>query len=213
MSYARDRDWRTRGVGAIASADGSPQRRMQRQQMARMSAARDRAMVKIARGGLGLVAIDPSQGPTYDVSGGTGYTMPPPVKARPGYTMVPPSVVTASTGYTLIPPPTLTLSVGEPLGPRPHPQPSDPVLLPPSQKPPTTTAGSSSSGSSSSGSSGGGGGVGVTMGPPAPLPPIPQLPVDLPDPVMQAPDNTMRNVLIAGSAALAAYLLLFRGRS
>lgn len=47
----------------------------------------------------------------------------------------------------------------------------------------------------------------------APIPPIPVL--DTPDQptAAPAPDNTMRNVLIAGGAALAAYLLLFRRRT
>lgn len=50
------------------------------------------------------------------------------------------------------------------------------------------------------------------MGPPAPLPPISPLPpLDVTDPTVGVqPDNTMRNVLIAGGAAIAAYLLFFR---
>lgn len=51
------------------------------------------------------------------------------------------------------------------------------------------------------------------MGPAAPLPPIPSLPVDVSEPAEPQGSNTMRNALIAGGAALAAYLLFVRGRN
>jgi len=51
------------------------------------------------------------------------------------------------------------------------------------------------------------------MGPAPVSPPIPPIPaLDTGEQVATAPagDNTMRNVFIAGGAALVAYLLLFR---
>lgn len=60
----------------------------------------------------------------------------------------------------------------------------------------------------------GGGSVGVAMGPApasAPIPFIPTLDTGAQDQTMPGvPDNTMRNVIIAGGAALAAYLLFRR---
>jgi hypothetical protein len=155
-------------------------------------------MANIARGALGLVAMDPG-------SAGGGVTTPPStapsgvyrIGFAPGATY---SSITTSTNITPQPPPAYTVSE---LGPAPHPQPIDPILVPPSA-------------STVVGGGGGGGNIGVAMGPPQPIDPIPPIPtLDTGEPPVSVPasDNTMRNILIAGGAALAAYLLFFRKRT
>jgi hypothetical protein len=61
MAYMRDPDAASRGVGAIASVDHSqPSARAQRVQMGRALARRDRAMARIAQGALGAVDKRPT---------------------------------------------------------------------------------------------------------------------------------------------------------
>ncbi len=201
MSYTRDRDWATRGVRAIASADNSPTRQAQRLRMAQATRARDRAMASITRGALGLVTSDSS-----GEGGGGGGGVPKVGPIRPTVGFVPGatySAITTNVDLAPKPPPPYTMSPGaggDTIGPAPHPQPTDPVRPPPRVSPPS--------------GGGGGGGTGVAMGPAAPLPPIPSLPpVDVSEPAEPQGSNTMRNALIAGGAALAAYLLFVRGRN
>ncbi len=187
MSYGRDRDRATRGVGAIAAADHSRARRHARSMQGRATMARDRAMAAITHGALGRV-------PMADVA----QTYVPVVNLRlPALTApigkIVPSSATTSTPIVSPPPPPVS-----PPPPAPPPPPADPVLL-----------------------SGGGGAspgpmtTGVSMGP-SPviaLPPMPDLPT-LPDlPVAPTtPDNTLRNVILVGGAAVAAWLY-FRRRA
>ena len=200
MSYMRDPDRATRGVRAIASADNSPRRQAHQLRRIHATQSRDRAMASIARGALGLVAMDPGA-----AGGGVASSTPSgtyKIGFTPGATY---TSFTTSTNITPQPPPVYTVS-GD--GLVPHPQPIDPraLLPPPTPAPPSASA-----------DAGGGGGVsnvGVAMGPASsPIPPIP--PLDIGEPPVTAPasDNTMRNVLIAGGAAVAAYFLFFRKRS
>jgi hypothetical protein len=204
MSYMRDPDRATRGVRAIASADNSPGRRALQLRRARATRARDRAMASIARGALGLVAMDPGAAGAGVATGTPSGTYK--IGFTPGATY---TSVTTSTDITPQPPPAYTVSN---VGPAPRPQPVDPGTL----LPPPTPAPPSSSTDAGGGGGGGASNVGVAMGPAPislPIPPIPTL--DTGEPAMVAPssDNTMRNVLIAGGAALAAYFLFFRKRS
>jgi hypothetical protein len=181
MAYMRDHDHATRGVRAIASADGSPARQVRRLRMAQATGARDRAMARITRGALGAA--------------------PYVVGFVPGATY---AAVSTSVDLAPVPPTSYTLQPTDPgrigAGPAPRPAPAPPISPP-----------------SSSGSPGGGAsGSGVAMGPPVISPPIPAIPVldtGDPSPTVAAPDNTMRNVLIAAGAAVGAYFLFIRGRS
>jgi hypothetical protein len=197
----RDPDRATRGVRAIASADKSPRRRVLALRRMQATQARDHAMASIARGALGFVVTDPGTAGA-GVTGTTAGTYK--IGFTPGATY---TSFTTPVNITPQPPPAYTASG---VGPAPHPQPIDPgtLLPPPTPAPPSA--------STDAGGGGGGGNVGVAMGPAPVYPPIPPIPtLDTGEPAMVAPssDNTMRNVLIAGAAALAAYLLLFRKRS
>jgi len=198
MSYMRDPDRATRGVRAIASADNSPRRQAHQLRRIHATQSRDRAMASIVRGALGLVAMDPGAAGA-GVASGTPYK----IGFTPGATY---TSFTTSATITPQPPPVYTIS-GD--GLVPHPRPID-LLPPPTPAPPSASV-----------DAGGGGGtapsnVGVAMGPaPAssPIPPIPTLETGEPPVTSPTSDNTMRNVLIAGGAAVAAYLLFFRKRS
>lgn len=214
MSYIRDPDRATRGVRAIASADNSPARQARRLRMAQATRARDRVMASIARGSLGAVIAGDSgngggggsrsttrPGPTIGFTPGATYTS---FTTSANITPTPPSYTVSGVGPAPRPQPTDPGSIG----PAPHPQPIDPVLSPPPAVSPPASSGSGGGGG------GGGGSFGVAMGPPAASPPIPVIPpldTGIPDQAAVPPaDNTMRNVLIAGGAALAAYFLFFR---
>lgn len=213
MSYIRDPDRATRGVRAIASADNSPARQARRLRMAQATRARDRVMASIARGSLGAVIAGDSgnggggggsrsttrPGPTIGFTPGATYTS---FTTSANITPTPSSYTVSGVGPAPHPQPTDPGSIG----PAPHPQPIDPVLSPPPAVSPPASSGS--------GGGGGGGSFGVAMGPPATSPPIPIIPpldTGIPDQAAVPPaDNTMRNALIAGGVAMAAYFLFFR---
>ncbi len=183
MSYGRDRDRATRGVGAIAAADHSRARQHARSLQGRATMARDRAMAAITHGALGRV-------PMADVA----QTYVPIVNLRlPALTapigkIVPTSATTSSPIVSPPPPP-------PPAPAPPPPPPSDPVLI-----------GGGSPGKMTTGVSMGPAPV-VAVPPMPDLPPIPDLPVPTSSP---APDNTLRNVIMVGGAAVAAWLYFRR---
>ncbi len=187
MSYGRDRDRATRGVGAIAAADHSRARQHGRSMQGRATMARDRAMAAITRGALGRVPMaDVAQ--TYVPV----VTLRLPALTAPIGKIVPTSATTSTPIISPPPPPPPTPS--PPPAPAP-PQPSDPVLIGGGGSPGRMT-------------------TGVSMGP-APvlaMPPIPDLPPlpDLPAAPPTAPDNTLRNVILVGGAAVAAWLYFRR---
>lgn len=66
MSYMRDRDHMTRGVGAIAATDANPAHQRARVQRSRATQARDRAMAAVSRGALGVITSGTfTEGGTY----------------------------------------------------------------------------------------------------------------------------------------------------
>lgn len=188
MSYGRDRDRATRGVGAIAAADHSRARQHGRSMQGRATMARDRAMAAITRGALGRV-------PMADVA----QTYVPVVNLRlPALTAPIGKIVPASatTSTPIVSPPPAPVP---PPPPAPPPLPSDTVHI----------GGGGSAGSPGRAT------AGVSMGPapvvavpPMPdLPPIPDLPVPTAAPT---PDNTLRNAILIGGAAVAAWLYFRR---
>lgn len=197
MAYTRDPDYMTRGVGAIASADGSPARQRRHARVVQATQARDRVMANVARGSLGASA-------SSRMTAWTWRPAPPPLKIpNPLQSPKPPMPV------LVLPPVISDVSAS-------HPLLIDPVYTPPPAAAPAPMPPVRSGGAASSSGSGSGG-TGVAMGPPSAtvaIPPIPILDDSSAAPLpVAAPDNTMRNVLIAGGAAVAAYLLFFRKRS
>lgn len=213
MSYGRDPDRATRGVGAIAAADGSPARRRMRSRVAARTQARDRAMAAVARGALGMAALSPA-------SSKSGMTGAP--TYLPGMLKMLPAVIAQPAPVATLPPLKIGVVTATAGGLVPT---SSPAPAPVSAPAPVTT-GTSTGGSSSTSSSGGGAlSSGVAMGPPqvtvlAPLPdmPLPDLTDVTATPMTTAasapvPDNTLRNaLLIGGAVAVAAYFLYFRKR-
>lgn len=228
MSYMRDRDALTRGVGAIAATDGSAARRHQRAQMARATGARDRAMSAISRGAMGAIeyAQQVRSGPTYAL--GALAAMPAPTglmanlaKSIPAMSRLLPATAVA---------PTVTMV--------PLPPPGSPGIavasLPVTMTPPTPAPGSAPTmtmypGGASSPVTGTPSDTGVLMGQsqssstmafPDPLPDNiadsgPSPPILGPNtgtgiPAASSSSNTVRNVLIVGGVAAAAYLFLRR---
>lgn len=186
MGYLRDRDSYTRGVGAIAAIDRAPRRQGAKIANARATLRRDRAMAAVTRGALSGYA---SLGLITAADGGTYTPQPSPKQPpRPEAPLPPP----AAPAGTYFPPPT----------PPPPPQtlPTNTGIVPPV----VTDVPS-----------------GVIMGqsPPiyAPRDPMPEIPIidspnapypNEPDPTV--PDTRLRNALLIGGAALAAYWLFFR---
>lgn len=95
MGYQRDKDFYTRGVGAIASADRSRARQLHAQRRARKTAEYDQAMADIAGwggvggmaplGAFGRIATDnPGDGAGSGGSGGAGGPSTAPGLVRPG---------------------------------------------------------------------------------------------------------------------------------
>lgn len=237
MSYTRDEDYMTRGVGAVATFDRvSPERHRNRVAVARATAQRDRAMAAVAGGA--LARSRPSGGRDTALSRTrTGTSHGHPAGRMPGTvsggghpTMVTPTTMTDSAGCTV----TTGFSwIAEAPGAPGHWQRtaaggqdvpfcpggmSSPVATTPPTSAPSSGGGSmpisvTVSGGSVSGG-GGGGGAGSASRPPtgvSPLPSLPELP-EVPDMTATSggSDNTKRNLLIAGGALAAAYLLFRR---
>lgn len=91
MAFERDKDWYTRGVGAIAARDRSAVRAAQTRMRASVLQARDRKMSDLARlGGLGLMRSEGDRDPTASGTSGGGtpsggtyttvYTMNPSIR-------------------------------------------------------------------------------------------------------------------------------------
>jgi hypothetical protein len=195
MAYERDKDRSTRGVGAIAAVDRAAPGAQRRRQRAIMTATqrRDRLMAAV---GMGMIN-DPSR-----PAGGP--------RRSPGTTSSGARIVRDHDGTP--DPATVNLPPAAPPGTYPLPAPvTPPVVTPPVIAPPATT-----------GTTAGttvpipvvvaqpGGSVGTTTGMQPTNPDWPS-PVTLPDvpEATSAPDHTMRNVMLAGGAALAAYYLFF----
>jgi hypothetical protein len=175
MSYHRDPDRATRGVGAIAAADDSPSRARLRSRVARATQIHDRAMGAVTDA---LSALGPGA-TVFTGASGTFTTAPTTATIA-----TPPSVITTTMAPPAVSPPA------------PKPIAINPVAI----NPVTTTGVAVTSG----------GRAGIVMQPPPPA--VPVLPPGYPDiPGSVAPDNTLRNVLLGGAAAVAAYLLL-RGK-
>lgn len=179
MSYMRDTDRPTRGIGAIAAADHAGRaRRLRQAQISQRTRQRDRVMSAIAKGALGVLhneGRDTTPGPTTSTVSQPGGFVSPIATAPP--TMAPPAAVS---------PPVIS---------PPATSPPDTVVLPappPIRQMPPIYVGPP-------------GGVILTV------PPVPQLPMPG-QPTLEEPsaDNTTRNLLLAGGAAVAVYLLFFR---
>jgi hypothetical protein len=206
MAYTKDKDRQSRGVGAIASLDHAlPNRQALRRRMVEDTKRRDRAMAAVTKGALGgafTIPLAPARGVfTRPGQGGPGQ----PVPAAPSPPMT--GVHVFDHRKNAAPPPD---------APAPAPAPAPPPTPAPAPAPAPPPTPSPAPASSGGGGAGGGGSSGrgpATSGPatsgPAvdPLPPIPDVQDAAP-----AADNTTRNLLIAGGAVVAAYLLFFRGR-
>ncbi len=221
MAYTKDKDRQTRGVGAIASLDHAlPNRQALRRRVLEDTKRHDRAMAAVTRGALGTVR-DPivaaaqrgifnrTGAPQTGVRPRTGTSsVPAPARPktgvivtdhRPGGPWVGLSNLNAQ----------LAAIVAQPAAPAaPAPTPPATPAAPATPATPAPTSTTSSGGGGGGGGSSGGRGP-ATSGPAGPaVDPLPSLP-DMPP---AAEDNTTRNLLIAGGAALAAYLLFVRGR-
>jgi hypothetical protein len=131
MSYHRDLDLATRGVGAIAAADASRARHRRRVQVGRATQRRDQVMAAIAQGALGKVATERStvrRSEPVDRAAPVVKMPPetPPVMETPPILKTPPDVNTVIKTTTTETPPYM-------LPPRQGPTPPGvtPVGLPP----------------------------------------------------------------------------------
>jgi len=211
MSYERDADRMTRGVGAIAALDhvapGRQARRIVRDEVTRR---RDRAMARIVASpsDLGRAAvIDHRTGKPVAVDA-------PPAPRRQTLTETLQQTLIASNarraaagvhegGATDLRSIAERLKGGGIASGTTRPPPPPGAAAAPGASPVRASGG---------GGGGGGGGVMTTGGTGVPTPIVPAPPPDLPD-VGPAPASPMlRNVLIIGGAAAAAYLF-FRHRS
>lgn len=221
MSYTRDRDAASRGVGAIASVDHAlPAARWRRQQIGRALQRRDRAMSAIAQGALGSLhrveTPTPSKPPTsatFTNPDGSKTiindhrTNPQPIvaPAAPYKPLIDPTRVPAKdeSGALIYmkpkAPPSRSRLPPPPTAPGGAPPPPAAVLPPIAPAPVTPGAGTVGAGGGS-----------------LPTTPISQLPTPgldpmqpLPDPGLTAPadDGTTKMLLIAGGAALLAFLI------
>lgn len=213
MSYERDSDRKTRGVGAIAASDQVlPMNRRRAIDLARGTQRRDQRVIATGLGSAVLFrrASDPEPGQqgkqgtptapatpivrdhrtatTAPAPGGPPPAAPPVVHQAPS--LSPGSYPTSPTA------PPVVAVVAAPV--------AQPVALPPAV--PGTVRTVVVSGGGSGGVVVGSKGPGLVLTAPA-ITPLPDL--DLTSP--PAANNTVRNVAIAGGAALVAYLLLFRG--
>lgn len=241
MSYERDSDRRTRGVGAIAASDqvmpANPRRDLE---LARATTRRDRRIIATGLGSAVLyrramsgVAVPETGPPTKPpVTGGLvrdHRTSPPAPSSLPP--AAPPSANQAAPlAPGRVPLPTrdnrtpIASSRGERallvpvvIGPAPVPVPVAPV---PVATPPAPTPAPVTAPVRTVIVSGGGGSGGVFVGNKSPggglvltAPPLTPLPSDPVDvgPPVQSGSKTTQYVAIAGGAALAAYFLFFRG--
>lgn len=223
MAYERDDDRVTRGVGAIASADHvAPGRYRRRIESGMATRKRDRAMAAVAAGALSGVPLR-SRAERRIAMGMTDRRQPPsdhravPVKA--GTAITGPMTVRDHTTPGGGTGPLASGAGGIPPAAAPPPEPVQVKVptstLPPSMTPPPaptasvpipivpTTVITTGTGPSTQG---------VAPRPPVtaifdPVPSYPTTALDVPA------DNTTRNLMIAGGAALAAYLLFFRSRA
>lgn len=238
MSYHRDKDAPTRGVGAIAAADMvSRARQVQRRQVAIATSARDRQMAAVANGALGLVSTaalrdrrnpmrptpiptkPPTTGTVIHVLTGTrgpnstwnGYNAGT-ASSAPPLIRLPPAPGTPSND----PARGTTLSRDDVRAPVQSPPiiavPTPPIVPPVASTPTTTSAPTTSSGSSTITVSGGGSPAGIpstmVQSPPIMAPRISPI-----DPVTGgAPgmSDTTRNVLLIGGGLAAAWFLFGR---
>ncbi len=223
MAYTKDKDRQTRGVGAIASLDHAlPNRQALRRRVLEDTKRHDRAMAAVTRGALGAVR-DPlvvaAQRAVFSRTGAPQTGVRPrasaaaaaPAPARPKTGVIVTDHRTGSggeTGGAWSKLGKMTTKLGTIVTPPAAPDPTPPAAPATPATPATPTPPASSGGG---GGGGGGGGRGpATSGPAGPaVDPLPSLP-DIP--AAAAEDNTTRNLLIAGGAALAAYLLFIRGR-
>jgi len=204
MSFVRDRDRATRGVGAIAARDRAQprQRAWEQARMAQATARRDHAMAQVTRGALGLV---PSVVRTV------GDHRPRPT--APTSASQPSSTTTSSNAIVHDHRRPVAAQPGQPAAPAP----GAPIAAPPAAPAPVMTSApppAAAAPSTGSGTGGGGGSVTLTLpesssGPAVPTAPGPTLP-DIPD--ATPPDNTNRNLLIFGGIAIVGAFLLFRNR-
>jgi hypothetical protein len=214
MAYERDDDRVTRGVGAIAAADKvSPGRYRRRIESGIATRKRDRAMAAVANGALSGVPMRRSMGAVTDHRGDTGAGG----SGRASTSTPNTSTYTSSpTTSGAAPKPPTTFTNGRPY--RPYDPSAPPAAAPPiavtppiiaPTKPPIavvlppaipTTVITTGTGPSTQGTS--------------PKPPtittiIDPVPVSPPIDITPT-DNTTRNLMIAGGAAITAYLLFFR---
>lgn len=220
MSYGRDRDAHTRGVGAIAAADHLRSRKARARLFALQTVRRDAQLAGLTYGpGGGLAGYGPLQalgainlantpmrsGWTPVINPGSGETPPSTPTHQPPHAFLPPRTV-MPTGPTTVPP----LTPLPPRGPirgttRPtltaFPLPPATSLPPPSRIPPSRTfpypGGGGGGGSSGGDTTDGGAGAGVVTGSSAGGGVIDQPSSLPPDPDMTVDDGT---VTIAGVA-------------
>ena len=224
MAYTKDKDRQTRGVGAIASLDHAlPNRQALRRRVLEDTKRHDRAMAAVTKGALGTVRdpiVAAAARGVFNRTGSTQVPVPTGVRPRPVPTAAP---ARPKTGVTVHDYRTggpwaglsnlnaqLASIVAQPAAPA-APAPTPPATpAAPATPAPTSTPTTSSGGGGGGGGGGSSGGRGpATSGQAGPaVDPLPSMP-DIP---AAAEDNTTRNLLIAGGAALAAYLLFVRGR-
>jgi hypothetical protein len=211
MSYVRDRDRFTRGVGAIAALDAGDRRRLaQRQLRANMLRARERALARFTYGHPALGAINQGQPvePTAPGSlpgggggrppGGGGSDGPyPPVYHPPVVYQPPPMYPTPPRFPTRpgLPPTTGTLHVPTTGG----------IVVDPLPPPvyPGTTPVLPTNGTISGGGGGGGGGIVQPPTPPGMEPP------DAGPPIPDTPHGLdMGKIALLGAVGVGLYLLL-----
>jgi hypothetical protein len=217
MSYERDTDNVTRGVGAIAAADHvSPDRHKRRVQAGRDLRRRDHAMSSIAQGALGMTSL-PSDGSTSTTKVGTtirplpagavraivsGRIVAPAAPAPAPVRVIPPNVRLPPTSIPTGPVIAKDPGTGSVIVPVvPVVPPTTTLPLPPgtTNKPPWVYTG-------------GGGSTGTGNIAPATSPPLigaSQVP-EIQD-ATASDDHTTRNVLImAAGAGAITYFLFFR---
>lgn len=198
MGYTRDKDFYTRGVGAIASADRNPARQYAARERARRTALRDSAMGRIATdtGGDGTATGQPAPGRPPGTS--NPVVRPSPIKVQRVETTMfdgrAPKQPTRTGGFT----PT-------PLGPRTSPggDKTAGVVTTNGQVPPTVTGGGGKSGGQVVVDEQTGGNTGLVMAP-----------LDLPELEAVSPSSpgmsTGTKIAIGVAAAAALYLIARR---
>lgn len=189
MGYMRDGDRHTRGIGAIAAFDRAPARQQRRVQTALATRARDRAMAAVARGALGVV----------NRTGEPADETPPIYAPRPT-----PTTVISGGGVSPVM-----------WHPTPDPAPAPPMPAPVVWKLPGAVKVYTETPPIAAPS---GGGIlapsGAVMGAPIMSPPIvapvrsPPIYAEEPDPAQA--DTRLRNALLIGGGAIAAYFIFFR---